>query len=53
MALLFITTVMPTGLALRILGKDPLTKGFDKTASSYWINRSPPGPSPETMKNQF
>lgn len=44
---------MPTGLVLRILGKDPLTKSFDKTANSYWINRNPPGPSPETMKNQF
>ena len=53
MAFLFITTVTPIGLALRFLGKDPLTKKCDKTATSYWINRDPPGPSPSTMKNQF
>ena len=53
MAFLFISTVMPIGLALRLFGKDPLTKGFDRTANSYWIKRNPPGPSPNTMKNQF
>ena len=53
MAFLFITTVVPIGLALKFLGKDPLTKGFDSTANSYWINRNPPGPLPDSMKNQF
>jgi hypothetical protein len=26
---------------------------FDPSAESYWIERVPPGPAPETIKNQF
>ena len=25
----------------------------DPAAQSYWIDRSPPGPPPQSMKNQF
>lgn len=53
MALLFSFTIVPIGLALRIAGKDLLRLRLDPSASSYWILRTPPGPSPETMKNQF
>ena len=53
MGLLFFVTVTPMALALRLLGKDPLRRSFDPAADSYWIHRDPPGPAPETMKNQF
>ena len=53
MGLIFFTTVLPIGLIMRALGKTPLTLGFDKNADSYWIPRTPPGPTPETMKRQF
>ncbi len=53
MALLFFGTVLPTGLIMRALGKDPLRLKRQPNASSYWIERRPPGPSPETMKDQF
>jgi hypothetical protein len=29
----------PVGLVLRVLGKDPLDRAFDRDASSYWIAR--------------
>ena len=53
MALLFFTTVTPIALMMKMAGKDPLNRKFDSTVKSYWIEREPPGPEPETMRNQF
>jgi predicted membrane metal-binding protein len=53
MGLLFFLTVTPMALILRALGKDPLRRKFDPDAKSYWIERNPPGPAPETMRRQF
>jgi len=53
LALLFFTTVAPVGLLMRAFGKDPLRLKKDRAADSYWILREPPGPSPESMKQQF
>jgi hypothetical protein len=53
LALLFYTTVTPTGLILRLFGKDPLHLKREPQATSYWIERTPPGPAPETMTQQF
>ncbi len=53
MGLLFFLTVTPTALVMRLLGKDSLGFEFDAGADSYWIERHPPGPAPDTMKNQF
>ena len=51
--LLFYTSVTPMGLLLRLYGKDLLRLRRDPNARSYWIERRPPGPAPETMRNQF
>lgn len=53
MGLIFFGAVLPTGLLMRLFGKDPLRLGFDKDAASYWIDRDPPGPDPSSMRNQF
>jgi hypothetical protein len=53
MGLVFYTTVTPIGLARRLLGKDPLRRRFDRDAVTYWIERDPPGPAPDTMTRQF
>jgi len=53
MALLFYGTVLPTGLVTRMLGKDLLRLKRQPDAESYWIVRTPPGPAPETMRDQF
>jgi hypothetical protein len=53
MGLLFYFTVTPIGLIMRALGKDPLRLRFDRGARTYWIDRQPPGPEPETMRQQF
>ena len=53
MGLLFFVIVAPTALIFRLLRKDPLRLSLDATACSYWIDRRPPGPLPQTMTNQF
>src|SRR4051794_3050163 len=53
MGLVFYGTVLPTGLVMRALGKDLLRLKRQPEAASYWIVRQPPGPAPETMKDQF
>jgi hypothetical protein len=53
MALLFYSTVTPTALVLRLLGKDLLSLRIDRSAQTYWIARRPPGPAPDTMRRQF
>lgn len=53
LGLLFFTTVTPVGWLMRKTGKDPLRLRRDTAAKSYWIVRAPPGPSPESMQNQF
>ena len=53
MGMLFYVVVTPTGLVMRLLGKRPLDLEFDAAATTYWTLRQPPGPAPDTMKNQF
>ena len=50
MAFVYFVTVLPTGLIMRLLGKDLLKQKLDKNAKSYWIERKEPMGS---MKNQF
>ena len=53
LAILFYGVVTPTGLLMRLFGKDALRLRFDREAKSYWIAREPPGPPPESLKDQF
>lgn len=53
MAILFYVAVLPTGLLMRAMGKDMLRLKREPESESYWILRRPPGPAPETMKDQF
>jgi hypothetical protein len=51
MALIFYVAVTPTGLIMKLFGKDILCLRFDQNAGTYWIAREN---EPETsMKNQF
>jgi hypothetical protein len=45
--------IIPIGFLMRLTGKDPMRRKFEPAAKSYWIARTPPGPAPETFKNQF
>jgi hypothetical protein len=52
MGLLFYGTIWPTGAIMRMRGRDLLRLKREPASDSYWIAR-PPGPQPETMRDQF
>jgi len=53
LGLLFYATITPIGILMRAFGKDPIRLRRAPEAATYWIERQPPGPSPESMKNQY
>ena len=53
MAILFYGTVLPVGFIMRLAKGDPLRLTIDRGCESYWLDREPPGPDGQEMKNQF
>jgi hypothetical protein len=53
LGVLFFGVFTPYGLAMRMLGKLSLSMHFDRKAKTYWIEKVPPGPAPESFTNQF
>ena len=50
MAFIYIISVVPIGLIMRLAGKDLLRKKLDRNATTYWILRTEPLRS---MRDQF
>jgi hypothetical protein len=46
LALVYFAVFAPTGLALRILGRDPLERRFERARASYWVEH--PGSTPHS-----
>jgi len=53
LGVIFYLVVTPTGLVMRLAGKDLLRRKLDRSAKTYWIKRDPAGPAAESLKNQF
>jgi hypothetical protein len=53
MTVLYVSTIVPIGVLMRMSGKDPLRLKPRPDAASYWIERESPQPAAEAMKNQF
>jgi len=53
LGVLFYLVFTPLGVAMRLMGKDSLRLKFDPGAETYWVERKPPGPPPDSMTNQF
>jgi hypothetical protein len=53
LGIMFYALLTPMALIARVLKKDLLRLKLDKHLPSYWIPRDPPGPSPESLSNQF
>lgn len=53
LALIFYACITPIGFLMRLSGKDPLRLRFEPNSGTYWVRRQPPGPAPDTFKNQF
>lgn len=50
MAFIYIISVVPIGLIMRLAGKDLLRKKLDRNATTYWVVRTEPLRS---MRDQF
>jgi hypothetical protein len=53
LGVIFYLCIAPIGFLMRLSGKDPLRLRYEPEADSYWIKRMPPGPQPDSFKNQF
>lgn len=53
LSLLYVLGIVPIGLIMRGFGKNMLTLRKPKDATSYWVQRRPPGPAPGSLSNQF
>ncbi len=51
--ILFYVVFTPAGIIARALGKDFLRLKRNASDKTYWISRTPPGPTPESMAKQF
>ena len=49
---IYFLVLTPTGLLLRITGRDPMNRRLDRSAPSYWVEH-PPGDTPERYFRQF
>ena len=52
LAFMFYGVVTPTGLLMRLFRIDSLRLRH-RAEKSYWIERIPPGPKPDSLSNQF
>lgn len=52
LGILFFIVITPIALLMRIFGRDEL-KLKKRNVNSYWVERQPHGPDPESFKNQF
>ncbi len=52
LGLIFFGMLTPVGIIGRLLGRDEL-RLKKAPVTSYWIDRDPPGPAPDSFKNQF
>jgi hypothetical protein len=53
MALLYVLAIVPTGLVMRLAGKDPLRLKKDPGAASYWVPRGGADAPVSSMEDQF
>jgi len=53
MGLVFFVAVLPTGIIMRILGKDPMRRKAKPNLDSYWITREQQEISAESFDHQF
>jgi hypothetical protein len=53
LGIMFFLVITPIGMFLRARGTDPWRLKPNRQSRTYWIERVPPGPTPESIKDQF
>ena len=46
----YFVVITPIGLAMKLFGKDPLHRKFDKSLNTYWVDVDPGGPTSRADK---
>ena len=52
LAFTYYLVITPIGLLMRLLGRDPMHRAFDRAAPTYWLPRTQ-SPDPSTYFRQF
>ena len=52
LGILFLVVFSPIGLIMRAFGRDAMRRKLSPSARTYWIARSPPGPDPQSLREQ-
>lgn len=52
LGVIFFVLITPYALIARLSGRDPL-RLKRRQVSSYWLERDPPGPTPDSLRNQY
>ena len=50
---IYFLVIAPVGIGMRLAGRDALRRRMEPDARSYWIDRTPPGPAPDSLPHQF
>lgn len=53
LGLIFYVVFTPVGFVMRLAGRDIMRRRFEPGAATYWLDRDPPGPAPDSFKDQF
>ena len=53
LGVLYFGVLTPIGALMRLRGRDPMRRSARPDQVSYWIPREPPGPAPESLRDQF
>lgn len=53
LAVIFFGVVTPVALFFKMVGRDALSRKWDPSAASYWVNRDPKEAASSSMKRQF
>jgi hypothetical protein len=43
LTIVFVVAIIPIGLVMKALGRDPMHRRLDREATTYWIPKEPPG----------
>lgn len=53
LGIIFFGVFTPIAWCMRLAGRDALKRRWDAQAHTYWQERDPPGPAPDSLNNQF
>src|SRR4029077_4175934 len=53
LGVIYFGAITPYAMVMRLFGRDELLLRKGPAGPSYWVRREPPGPPPDSFRNQF